>query len=197
MERCYYSRKKQFLYFLFCLMGCGMGVFLIGLSCAVLIIDYSTDLWAPCALVFFLGAGLIGNCIFTYAVMSKEWMVDPEGITLRYLKRKTVKYSWDAVVSILVCDVHHAPKNPDEHSIVIRISFREEKSGPFSKHCPVTISGFERWRTSEYHLLHFRDVVFLEYSPVREKQIAEYSAKKIQYSMTRYGKIDLNDTQIK
>ena len=190
MESCYYSKKAQFENILSCLIGCGLGVLLIGLSCVTLIIDYSIDLWIPCALMLFLGAGIIGFFLFCYAVNSKEWIVDAEGITLRYLKRKTVCYTWDSVVSILVCDVHHASKDSSNHDVVIRLSFREEKNGPFSNRCPITISGYHRWRTFEYHLLHFHDVIFLEYSPLREKQIAEYSAKKIQYCMTRHGKIN-------
>ena len=190
MENCYYSRKAQLENFLSCLIGGGMGVLLIGLACAVLIIDYSVDLWVPCALLFFLGVGITGFFLFCYAVLTKEWMVDTDGITLRYLKRKTVKYAWDSVVSILVCDVHHASKNSSNHDVVIRISFQEEKAGPFSQHCPVTISGYQRWRTFGYHLLHFQDVIFLEYSLLREKQISEYSQKAIQYCMTRHGKIN-------
>lgn len=95
--------------------------------------------------------GLLG--IWNEGLMTREYAIDTEGITLRYWKRKTVFYPWSQISKIYAY-VRHAGSARDE---VIRCTIGEPTKAP---------QGIaHHW--SGYEFFHFRRVLTVEYTPER------------------------------
>lgn len=189
MELCLNSRKNRIEIFVCSLLGFCVGLFLVVLAFFCLFrhtID--TLLYISCGMLLFIGCSVCGLFFFLFIVSSREYFVDPNGITIRYFKRYKVKYSWKDIGTVIVCDVNHAPKNPDNFDLVIRISIGIEKNGPSHSNEPMVLSRHDLWRRSEYGIIHFRKVILIEYSESRLAQIQEMSQKDIVYLLTRHGK---------
>lgn len=95
--------------------------------------------------------GLLG--IWNEGLMTREYAIDTEGITLRYWKRKTVFYPWSQISKIYAYE-RHAGSARDE---VIRCTIGEPTKAP---------QGIaHHW--SGYEFFRFRRVLTVEYTPER------------------------------
>ena len=189
MDLCLNSRKNRIEICVCSLFGFSVGFFLVILAFFCLF-RYTIDmlLCISCILLFLMGCSVCGLFLFIFIVSTREYLVDPNGITIRYFRRHKVKYLWKDIGTIIVCDVNHAPKNPDNFDLVIRISIGIEKNGPPCRNEPTILSRHDLWRCSEYGLIHFRNVILIEYSESRLAQIQEMSQKDIVYLLTSHGK---------
>lgn len=189
MELCLNSRKNRIEICACSLWGFCVGLFLIVLAVFGLF-QHTIDilLCISCGMLLFIGCSVCGLFLFLFIVSSREYLVDANGLTIRYFKRHKVKYPWKDIGTIIVCDVNHAPKDPDNFDLVIRISIGIERNGPFCANKPMVLSRHEHWRQSEYGIMHFRNVILIEYSESRLAKIQEMSQKDIVYLLTRHGK---------
>lgn len=177
MEKCLHSPKSTRDRWFGLVAFLCMGVLLQILAVLGFIED--ADAIVMCALLFTTGLVLCFFGVFAYIIQSREYAVDAIGITVCYCKFYKVKYLWANIQNISICDVNHAAKNWDVFDVVIRIALVEEKHGPFSKKQPLTLSGHERWRSFGYSLLHFEQIIILDYSEERYNNIQMLSGKTI------------------
>ena len=189
MELCLNSRKNRIELCIFSLLGFSLGFSLVILAFFCLF-QYTIDisLCISCILLLLIGCSICGLFLFIFIVSSREYLVDMNGITIRYFKRHNVKHSWKDIGTIIVCDVNHASKNPDNFDLVIRLSVGIEKGGPSRSNKSMVLSRNDHWRRSEYGIIHFQKVILIEYSESRLAQIQEMSKKDIVYLLTRHGK---------
>ena len=189
MELCFNSHKDRITTCICSLFGFSIGFFLVILA-VTLLFQHPVDilLYLSCMILFLTGCSICGLFLFFFVVYSREYSVDSNGITIRYFKRYKVKYPWKDIGAVIVCDVNHAPKNADNFDLVIRLSMGIEKNGPSRSNELRVLSRNDRWRRSEYGIMHFQKVILIEYSESRLAQIQEMSQKDVVYLLTRHGK---------
>ena len=189
MELCLNSRKNRIALSAYSSLGFGLGLFLVVLAIFCLL-NYPIDalLCISSGVLLLTGCSICGLFLFLFIVLSREYLVDTGGITIRYFKRHSIKYPWKDVGTIIVCDVNHAPKNPDNFDLVIRMSVGAEKNGPSLNNDPMFLSSSNHWRRSEYGIIHFQKIILIEYSESRLAQIREMSQRDIVYLLTMHGK---------
>jgi len=171
----------------------GTALFLIGLF-TLLNIDYSDHFSVVmCVLLMSFGISVYVLFLFFYMVDTREFSMDKEGISIRYLKKHFKHYQWCEVSSITVCDVHHASKDESRYELVIRLVIGNEKYGPYSKTKRWSgLRGEELWRSSLYSMKHFKNILLLTYSPERFLKVQELSGKTIDDQRTLKGKKDVS-----
>lgn len=190
MERCLHSHKHTMQ-----IRFCFSGFFIMGLLLDMVAIFAYTQIEKAdyfsiilCLLLFFTGLGLWLFGIFFYIVQTREFSIDPLGITVVYLGRYQKRYLWTEIESISVCDVDHAAKDKDVFDIVIRLVARKETQRQARKAQGLSLAGYERWRDGWYSFIRFRKIILLDYTEDRYRLIRSNSKKEIADRVTKYAK---------
>lgn len=186
MQQCFISARNRWE----AILGF-VGIQIIGIclsGCGIWIAIREHDAIGVCILLFLIGFFVCGFGIFLYAIDSRRYRLDEDGITIDYLKKFTVKYPWSIVSHICVCDVNHAMKTDDRFDIVIRIAIGSERKGPFSEGYLSWSNKYEPWRKMEYNAIHYRKIILIEYTETRLKEITQVSKREIPYLLTDLGK---------
>ena len=173
MNKCWYSKKQRITGYMCCVL------FLV---CAV-ITGYAIPIFRILPFYFFcdclITIWLVKATVFYYLVLlSRSYEVTEEGFFLRNLK-KIVKYSWDEITEISICDVNHASRS-SAHDKIIRIAIGKEKNGPANLNVPYSSGGLERWRKLSYSLRHYKKIIMIEYSEERLLQIQKVYKREVQ-----------------
>ena len=154
----------------------GAGLAILGL---VLLIVYANTAGevSACVLLMFIGFAFASCFAFMYTIMARKFEVDAQGITIYYLSRYQVHYSWEDVTEISICDVHHTTKGPLRFDLVIRILVGTENKK--RKSLASLLGRYETWRQGIYSMIHFRRVLLIRYSTSRLEEIRNASGKEI------------------
>lgn len=178
MKKCLHSRRSRNGR-LFALFGC----IIIGVYIAICSFYFQGDV-----ILFLMGLAMCSVGVFWFIELNREYFVNSWGITVYYNKSCKISYSWEDIQSICVCDIDHAAKDRNVFTVVIRLEHGEEKNGPFSRSQPLDLSGLERWRSYGYNFLHRKNIIIVEYSDERLKEIEDLSGKNIYYFLTERAK---------
>ena len=166
MVRCYFSQKhhrERIITALFALFDSGA---LVGLGGYFLWTEANPNvrLLAGGGLGLGLLIGLFG--IVSDLALTREYAIDPEGITLRYAGRKRVFHPWSQVSQICVCVVHPG-KLESVRDEVIWCSLGKRRRLP------------PGWRNWEYEVFHFPRVLTVEFTPERLEAFRLCSGREI------------------
>ena len=142
--------------------------------------------------------GMMSFLFFSFAVAFERrcFQMNEEGITILYCGQIRRFYPWTMFGKIVVCDVDHATKFPENCSVVIRLAALEEPYGPHSKKQKYNISGIASWRKYNYSIRYFSKILFLEYSPALLDDVVRVSGLPFTFSLTDYGKAKLESNAI-
>ena len=175
----------------------GMGLWilsfflLVGITLFPVICAVSAGEAVPLGYVvgFFI-LGIMQLLFFSFActIDRRKYQMNEAGITILYCGRIRRFYPWTMFHKIVVCDVDHATKFPENCSVVIRLSAMEEPYGPHSKKQKCNISGIATWRKYNYILRNCSNILLLEYSPDMLDEVVRLSKLPFMFSLTRYGK---------
>lgn len=166
MVRCYFSQKhkrERSIAGFFALFDTGV---LVGLSGYFLWTQPTQNvrLLAGGGLGLGLLIGLFG--IVNDLVLTREYAIDTQGITLRYGGRKRVFYPWSRVRQICICVIHPG-KLESVRDEVIWCSLGKRRKLP------------PGWRNWEYEAFHFPRVLTVEYTPERLEAFRRCSGREI------------------
>lgn len=105
--------------------------------------------------------GMMNFLFFSFGVVfeRRRFQMNEEGITILYCGRIRRFYPWTMFQKIVVCDVSHTTKFPDNCSVVIRLAAMEEPCGPHSKKQKYNISGIASWRKYNYSIRNFSKIL--------------------------------------
>ncbi len=135
-----------------------------------------------------LGIGLFLYTSFLCVVEARKYQINEDGISILYCGRIQKFYPWSAFRKIVVCDVNHIDKFPDQCDLIIRLATYDEPHGPHSKNERYTFwSGIEKWRRHLYTTHRFDKILFWEYSPKLLEEMLHLSNLQMMYSLTEYG----------
>lgn len=168
-----------------------MACLLVAAAVAVLVLYYKES--QIVATIFAAFLALLGVWIFIlwfsgYIKEGRKFCMDEEGITTSCLVHKNKFYPWSLFSSIVVCDFDHAPKNPENCYLIIRLSALHEPDGPNSKSPSRTFWGIEKWRDYEYTMANYDGIIFLGYSPELLDEVCRLSKLPVKFSLTKYGR---------
>lgn len=154
MVRCYFSKKHQWgrsITALFAIFDAGV---LAGLGGYFLWTeaDLNVRMLAGGVLGLGLMIGLFG--IVNDLVLTREYAIDPNGITLRYAGRKRVFHPWSQVSQICVCVIHPGKLECVRDEVIWCNLGKARRLPPRRKN----------W---EYEVFHFRSVLTVEFTPER------------------------------
>ena len=110
----------------------------------------------------------LGICVLTWLdayVLFRKYRVDPTGITMRYPFGYTMKYEWNHFVQIAVCRIHIKTRSHKE-KVAIRFTTFTEPNGPHNAKY-----ANEKWSSELYEILHWRQVISIEYTEDRYQEI--------------------------
>ncbi len=173
MNKCWYSKRKKATWYFSCII-CLLYAVITGAAIKSFR-NLPFYFFCDCLITIWL----VKAAIFYYLVLlSRSYQATEEGFFLRNFKR-IVRYSWDEVSEISVCDVHHASRGM-AHDKIIRVVIGKEKNGPTNSKAPRSIGGLERWRKASYSLRHYKKIIMIEYSEERFLQIQNVYKKEIQ-----------------
>lgn len=182
MRKCHNSRWDNFITYIGTLLGLCMGIGLIVMAVVQTYKDPAA--LAAYILVFVIGAAFCAFCIFGYAIDTREYAVTDTGIQIRYLGKFNDEYRWQDVSHICVCDVNYAPKDHTTFLLAVRIAFGPEKDGPANGKTVANASTVAKWRKSEYHFIHFRKILLIDYSEQVADEIRKASNREVDYLFT-------------
>lgn len=140
---------------------------------------------------FILGLAQLLFFSFPCTIDRRKYQMNEAGITILYCGRIQRFYPWTMFHKIVVCDVDHATKFPENCSVVIRLSAMEEPYGPHSKKQKCNISGIATWRKYNYILRNCSSILLLEYSPDMLDEVVRLSKLPLMFSLTDYGRAKL------
>ncbi len=136
-----------------------------------------------------LGIGCFLYTFLIYIVEARKYQMNEEGISILYCGRSQKFYPWSAFRKIVVCDVNHIAKFPDQCDLIIRLATYAEPHGPHSKNQRYTfLGGIEKWRRFYYTMHRSDKILFWEYSPALLEKMVHLSNLQVMYSLTKYGK---------
>lgn len=190
MKKCLYSRRRRNIK-VFGLVGFLVLGAVNAIPSTITLLNNLTATFSTiitCLLWLAIGLGFVVLAVLSYFEDDQEYFVNSWGITVYYNKSCRISYSWEDIQSICVCDIDHAAKDYNVFTVVIRLVHGEEKNGPFSENQQLDLSGLERWRSYEYNILHRKNVIIVEYSDERLKEIEDLSGKNIYYFLTERAK---------
>lgn len=166
MVRCYFSKKhkqERIITGLFALFDTivpiGLGGYFLRTEA-----DANVRLLAGGGLALGLMFGLFG--IASDLLVTREYAIDTNGITLRYAGRKRVFHPWSQISQICVC-VMHPGKLDSVRDEVIWCNLGEPRKLP------------PRWKNWEYEVFHFRRVLTVEFTPERLEAFQACSGREI------------------
>ena len=186
MKRCFYSKRNRVEGNISLMLCTIIGVCLISIGSYFLVVSHEAV--TECGGLIVIGLLICMLGLLSYCVSTREYSITNSGIIISYLKTFQVNYPWSVVSQISICDINHAAKDNSVFDLVIRIVIGKEESGPTSGSGPIRNSKFSKWRTMEYHAVHFRTIINVEHSPLRLEEIRGASQKDIHNFLTEAGK---------
>lgn len=168
MDKCYFSKKHRIERIIHIVAMLLYSVILWGIS---IIPAIST----PRSLGLAAILACLGWAIFLYGIffnlyMSREYALSEDGITIRYAKRKSVFYPWADVGQICVCTIHQGKIESIKDDVIWCTVGKIKKEPPNLPHI---------WNVAETGMIHFRDVLTMEYTPERLADFQKYSNRDI------------------
>lgn len=194
MNKCFFTRRRNIEITVAVMCIVVTGTVLMGYSVSNMassLVSISVFL----LLVLGLAISLLG--IFLYALESREYKLSTNGFSLRYLGSFVVRYDWDSVRSICVCDVNHAAKDHTHFDLVIRIECNTTKPGLLRTDL-ASLDPHMLWRKQEYNWWYYREVILIEYFPSRLEELMEVAGINVTYSITKIAAdrfAELNDSR--
>lgn len=168
IDKCYFSKKHRRERIIHIVVMLLCSIILWGIS-IVPMISKPRSLGLAAILACF------GWAIFLYGIffdmyMSREYVLSEDGITIRYAKRKFVFYPWVDVGKICVCVIHQGKIEGVKDDVIWCTVGKIQKEPPNLSH---------RWNIAEYGMIHFRDVLTMEYTSERLADFKKYSNRDI------------------
>ena len=194
MNKCFFTRRWNIENTVACMFIVTIGFCLMGHSAREMVAE-AVSITAFLLLVLGLSVTLLG--VFLYALENREYSLSPNGFSIRYLGSFVVRYDWESVRSVCICDVNHASKNYTHFDLVIRIECDTKKHGPLRTDLE-SLDPHRLWRKQEYNLWHYRKVILIEYSPSRLKELVGAAGINVTYSITKIAAdrfAELNDSR--
>lgn len=189
MEPCYYSRKNRMTVNCGCVVLVIFAIYIAGVDIYFILNSSQKDI-AFWDLGYWLLSLLLikASCFYYLVFSSRSYKFTKEGILIRNIRKKILRYSWDEISEVSVCDVHHASKSL-YHEKVIRVVIGNEENGPSNPKCSRNLlNGRERWRNASYGLRHYKKVILIEYNEERLNHIQTVSKKEIKDYRTKAWK---------
>ena len=180
MELCFYSKKRKMKTYALLGGSAALGlVFFSAFVYAVFAIVHETlNAKHAIAAAFYVVLGLapVGGLVASsvamfwlgiknYWIYSRKYHVHQNGLTVAYCNGTTVAYPWENIADVCVCDVNH--NYGGGFDMVIRFGTCTEANGPLTSRGQFGIDGYDKWRNEWYLFSHYKEVIYVEYSPQR------------------------------
>lgn len=103
---------------------------------------------------------------FETYVITRQYAVSKQGLTIRYAFGRTREYRWDEFEQVALCKVHFNRRS-GVHRVVIRCTKLLEAQGPRN-----TEIANEKWSSELYEVRNWQDVISIEYTEERYQEFA-------------------------
>ena len=118
----------------------------------------------------------LGICLLTWVdsyILTRKYYVDPTGLTVSLTFGYNKKFKWEQIAQVAVCRVHMKARSHKE-MLAIRFSICANTIIPQN-----AVYANEKWSSELYELLHWKNVISVEYSDARYEDIAKYCTSQI------------------